>query len=199
MNKLKFLGLIIFIIFPVGLFAQVLPNPAPGIEAEIKKASEIKLRSVEIERMKRDAAKYNSNKSNVRTKAKFAEIKEDFEDIQKLQSSIVKIYTTGKTINYSKISKSSREMNKNALRLNENLFETESDKDLEKIKIINTEPINVRNLIIDLDNAIGKFVENPMFKNSKIVKSETSKNAQVELRKIISISDKLSVLAATKE
>jgi hypothetical protein len=197
MNKFKLFIIAIFALLPVKIFAQV--SPIPILEREIRENRSIKMRSTNLERVKRDANKIGSGDTNVKSKIKFAEIKDDFESIQKLQNEIIKAYTTGKKINYSRISKKSETMIKNALRLDVNLFGTNSGKSfvIKADKIKNQE--SVRTFIILLDRSIGKFVKSPIFKDTKIVDLKDSKNTQIELKKIIYLGQRLSILAGRKE
>jgi cell fate (sporulation/competence/biofilm development) regulator YlbF (YheA/YmcA/DUF963 family) len=167
------------------LLAQI--SPTPVINNEIRDGSSVRSRAIELERAKRDANKVII-KDSKELAAKFAEIKEEFEDIQKLQATIIKAYTTGKAIDYAKIANSAAEMHKKSLKLNENLFNPSPTKTEEKK---DQKPKSVRDLIVDLDNAIGKFIGSPLFSNNKIVDSKTSEKAQTDLQNIIELSEKL--------
>ena len=101
-------------------FSQVVPTPV--INNEIRDNTSIRSREIELERVKRDSRKPNLTADLNGRVIKFSEIKEDFESIQKLQNSIVEIYTTGKKIRYEEIGKLALEINKGAVRLNLNLF-----------------------------------------------------------------------------
>jgi hypothetical protein len=171
------------------IFAQI--SPTPVINNEIRDISSERRRAIELERAKRDANKVKI-KDSKEIAAKFAEIKEEFEDIQKLQALIIKTYKTGKTVDYAKISNYSLELSKKALKLNENLF-IPSPINSEEKKEKKHKP--VRDLIIELDQAIGSFVGSPLFSNNKIVDSKNSEKAQTDLQNIIELSQKLSQTA----
>lgn len=194
MKQTTFLTISLLLILSGWVNAQLPPPPTPVVEADLRDNT-IKMRSVELERIKREANKLNPVESTKEREIRFGEIKEDFENIQKLQDSIIKAYTTGKKINYSKISSSAMNMRKNALRLNENLFGAkphESSKNDNSKKIENK---NVRSLIIELDNLIGSFIKSPIFQNTKIVDSKISEEAQTELKNILNLSNMLSIEA----
>lgn len=176
------------------LAQNVPPPPAPIVESDLRD-NNIRMRSVELERIKREARKMRPRESTVAMEMRFAETKKHFEKIQKLQDSIVKAYTTGKTINYSKISKSALKITKNSLRLDENLFGAEPEKNGKDPETKTVERKSVRDLIIELDNSIGIFVKSPIFQNTKVVDSNISKEAQLELRKIMEVSIRLSIEA----
>lgn len=176
-------------------FAQGVPPPPTPVGESDLRDNTIKMRSIELERVKRNAAKMRPNESTKELEIKFAETKENFEKIQLLQDSIIKTYTTGEKINYSKISKLASDIRKRSVWLDENLFgampkETAENKDQER-----AEQKSVRDLIIDLDNAIGVFVKSAIFQDSKVVDSKISKAAQAELRSILNISNLLSIEA----
>jgi hypothetical protein len=87
-------------------------------------------------------------------------------------------------------------MSKKAARLERNLFEkradkTENDNDVERKQ--------VRDLIIELDGAIGNFTNGQIFKNIKLVDTENAQKSQDQLRKIIILSGKLSIEASTQK
>jgi hypothetical protein len=171
--------------------AQVSPNPV--INNEIKDNSSIRTRSIELEKVKRDAKKLRQPETSKETEIRFKEIKDDFEGIQKLQSSIVKTYTTGVKINYEKISELAFEMKKKAVRLDINFFNTIYTANSDK-KPKDKMPIakSVRDLIIELDKAIEVFVDNPIFKRATIVDSKLLEKSQKNLSEIIKLSEKLS-------
>ena len=100
MKKIIFFGITNLLFISSIVVAQI-PNPVA--DTEMRDGSSIRRRSIELERVKRDAVKLRPTEDSTERTIKFAEIKEDFENIQKLQSEIVKAYTTGKNINYEKI------------------------------------------------------------------------------------------------
>lgn len=189
MNKIKILGFLIIILVPVSVVAQV--SPIPVVENEIRNGTSTRMRSNELERLKRDAKKIGTNSSDIEKKIKFVEIREDFESIQKQQDKIIKAYTKGKKINYSKIAKYAQTLNKNAHRLKSNLFTLKNSSLTEDIGTetpLRFEQSDVRSLIIELDSSIGDFIFSPIFKDLKTVDLEASKIAQGNIEKIISLS-----------
>lgn len=167
----------------------------------------VKARSVELERTKRDASKPgdSATAANAEDKlaAKYDEIKTDYERIQLSQDVVVKTYQGSGKIDYAEIGKSALDINRSAARLSLNLFppseipggekeeKTENKKD-EKAKA----PKSVRDLIVDLDNAVGSFATNPMFQNLRTIDAATSAKAKIDLEKIIELSAALNVEAA---
>ncbi len=202
MDKIKFLGLIIVIVLPAAVIAQEV-SPIPEFEKQIRNGTSIRMRSVELERIKREANKVSrEDESGNERKIRFAAIKEDFESIQKLQDSIIKAYTRSKKINYSKIARSAQSISKNARRLDVNLFGSDDEvlpEENEFQKVQDFKPERVRDLIIDLDNALGKFVVSPIFKDLKTIDSKSSKTAQTDLKIIIDLSQSLFRSAEIKK
>ncbi len=47
---------------------------------------------------------------------------------------------------------------------------------------------SVRDLIVDLDNAISSFATSPMFRNLRMVDAAVSEKAKLDLEKIIKLS-----------
>lgn len=193
MKKISSFIFALFFAIPMGIAAQLPPPsiPVPVTEAEIRDDS-IKMRSSELERIKRDANKPHTNESSTEREIRFIKVKKDFENIQKLQDQIIKAYTTAKEIDYRQIGKSADEMRKNALRLHANLFgAAEKDKKAKEQEF--DAQINVRNLIIELDNDIAEFVGSSIFNSNKVIDSNDSAKAQTILEKIIRLSQSLVV------
>jgi hypothetical protein len=100
------------------------------------------------------------------------------------------------------------EINKSALRLNSNLFpapeaeKKKSEKQEVKKDAIENNPKptkSVRDLIVDLDNAIGSFANSPMFQNLRVVDPEVSAKTKLDLDKIIVLSNLLDAEARKME
>ena len=161
----------------------------------------IKMRSAELERIKREQIQEEAAKFAPVSKdivKKFPEIKEDFEGIQLAQSTIVKAYTIGKTIDYSLIEISANDINKKTKRLDANLFSPSTNiKENANNKVKKEEKAKtVKDLIVELDNAIGSFVSSKIFGNLKVIEPEVAIQTRTDLLKIQEISDKLAKEAA---
>lgn len=194
MKRSILLAVSLLVFLPLICFGQV-PVPAPVADREMRDSSSIRRRSLELERVKREADAPVLTEDG--RKINFAEVKKDFEKIQKLQSSIVRAYTTGKTIGYREISKYAAELNKCSLRLKVNLFpasvkRSEIQKETqEETKI----PNSVKQLIVDLDDQIGSFTVSPMFQNLRLIDPAVYEKAGLELNRIIRLSFALDQLA----
>lgn len=164
----------------------------------------VKNRSSDLERVTRDAKKQDPAKSleAVGATAKFEEIKEDFENLQRRQDEIVKAYTAGKQIDIEKIAQLSDLMNKNAVRLEANLFPVVDEKKGKKKsrdnKVEATSaalPQDLKSLIVEQDNGLASFVGNPMFVNPQAANGEDNAKAHADLKKLIRLSAALRVEA----
>lgn len=185
MKILLLIGMTNLLFLASVVVAQVVPTPV--INNEIRDNSSIRSREIELERVKRDFRKPKITAETNGRVIKFSEIKEDFEKIQKTQNSIVKIYTTGKEVYYEKIGKLSMEINESAIRLNSNLFETPKPiKRVEKPEAKNLK--SVKEVIIELDNYIEKFVKSSMFQNLRVIDTKVSEKTRFDLEKIIELS-----------
>lgn len=160
----------------------------------------IKMRSVELERVKRQSTTPESEKFapvNSKIEAKFPEIKEDFEGMQVAQAAIVTAYSTGKTIDYALIETNAEAVTAKAKRLDGNLFPEASTekKKSEPKKSEEEKPKTIRELIVELDNTIGSFVSSKIFANLKVIEPEVAVSTRTDLLKIRELSEKLAAEA----
>jgi hypothetical protein len=158
--------------------------------------NDIKMRSVEMERVKRDAAKTEASKFapvNSKIEVKFPEIKEDFEGMQIAQAAIIKAYSTGSAIDYATIASSADEIVKKAERLDANLFaEATTDQRKDETKPKEEKPKALRDLIVELDETIGSFVSSKIFVNLKAIEPEEAIRTRADLLKIQRLSERLA-------
>ena len=181
---------IINLLFLSSIIVAQVPNPVA--DNEMRDGSSIRRRSIELERVKRDAVKLRPTEDSTERTIKFAEVKEDFENIQKLESEIVKAYTTGKEINYEKIGQLAAEMTRKTVRLDANLFNSKTEKNVNDKAVEKAKPRSVKDLIIKLDKVVETFVNSPIFKNIKVVDPQNSEKSRIDLEKIFQLSDALS-------
>lgn len=161
----------------------------------------IKERSIDLERTKRDAAKPDREKEAPppADAAKFEQIKEDFENIQRLQDEILKTYTTGKQIEAKKIAANAEEIKKRAIRLEANLFpiyentkNAKKSKEAQEIEIgLPPLPQGLKSLIVEQDNTLARFISNPMFAKPAIANVNDQATARSDLQKLIRLSAEL--------
>ena len=194
MKKFMFLA-VLMTASAVCLFGQIAPV-TPADNANIYD-NNIKMRSVEMERVKREETKAEAARFapvNSKIEAKFPEIKEDFEGIQVSESAIIAAYTTGKTIDYSVIESAADSINKKAKRLDANLFPAATTQTLKEDakKEKKEQPPTIKDLIVELDNAIGSFTSSKIFTNLKVITPEESIKTRADLLKIKELSEKLS-------
>ncbi len=185
------------------VYAQLAP---PGAGDTSLGDNNIKTRSIELERTKRDSRKNGKSTASQaaaqaedRLTRKYDEIKIDYEQIQKSQDAIIKTYQGKGKIDFAQIGKSALEINQSAVRLHSNLFPappTENALVKETETAEETKPTkNVRDLIVELDNRIGSFAASPMFQNLRTVDAQVSEKAQLDLEKIIELSALLDAAA----
>ena len=187
------------IAFVLGSFGNVLAQNVPGVpNGSIANNSRddydngTRIRSMEMERIKKE--NYRSAaaaKSAENRKINYSQIKKDFELVQKLQNAIIQTYVTGKQINYRRIGELAVKLNECADRLDKNLL-LSTEKPLEKSDKKNFNSKDVKDIIVILDNLIGKFVVNPIFKNLHIFEATDAEKAEFNLHSIIDLSNLLA-------
>jgi hypothetical protein len=200
MNVLvKFLFVILFVLGSFGNgFAQSVPgvpNGSVGKNSRDEYDNGTRLRSIELERIKSEslrAAAADNRRIN------FAQIKEDFELLQKLQNEIIKTYVTGKQINYGRISELSSKLNDCAERLDKNLL-LSTEKTVKKPNEKDSDAEEVKGIIVVLDQSIGKFVTSPVFQNLGVIEPDDAEKAEIELQNIIRLSNFLARKADLKK
>src|SRR5258708_551980 len=202
--------LLIFMIFSAlvssNLHAQLTPAgagaPAGAGDKNLGDDS-IKMRSIEMNRIKREAQSAEAATFapiNKDIAAKFPQIKEDFEGIQISEAAIITAYTTGKTIDYGLIESSADGIYKKAKRLDSNLFAAAVDKKVDpssddKPKQKPEKTKGIRDLIIELDSTIGSFVSSKIFGNIRVIEPDVAIKTRTDLLRILDLSEKLSLEA----
>lgn len=202
--------LLVFIVLAASVFSGVFGQAAPAGAGTPPGGGDrnladdgIKARSVEIERAKQEMKRAEAAQFapiNKQISAKFPEIKEDFEGIQISQTAIVKAYTTGKTIDYALIESSAEAITKMAKRLDSNLFAVSAEKKIqpasdEKTKDNAEKQTSLADLIVELDNAVGRFVSSKLFANIKVIEPDVAKSTRTDLNSILHLSEKLAIEA----
>ncbi len=119
----------------------------------------------------------------------WAQIKEDFEQMQMVSNNMRRSVTTTAdgVLDYKFISSATSEIKKRASRLKSNLS-LPLDEQLQPSKI---DGLQMRTLLSALDGLIIRFVKNPIFKTAGVVDAEQSVKARRDLERIIEISDKI--------
>jgi hypothetical protein len=194
MNKRLFLAIVVAIIATLSTPAAAQDHgpPAGGSDKNLRdSASDLKGRSIEIDRIGRDAKKpdsrKNADKPENRPAPNFLQIKEDFEQVQLITSDVLQPSLSSAKPDYQRISESAGEIEKRAIRLKSNLFPPKSTKQ-SKEKEPATEDQELKSLLTLLDNSIGNFTQSPMFQNSKVVNPEDHTKAEQELDAVIKVS-----------
>lgn len=189
-------------IFSTAIFSSIFGQQAapPGAGDKDLNDKNIKTRSIDLERVDRNAAKTNNPAANSNVSAedklaaRYAEIKTDFEQIQLSQDAIIKAYQGSGSIDYAQISKSASEINKSSQRLDSNLFPEKINEkpDDEKEKKTGKKELKpsktVRDLIVELDNVVGSFAASSMFQNLRLVNPKVAVKTRLDLKKITVLS-----------
>lgn len=182
-----------------GLVAQV-PGPPGGMPtgSPRDKAIEDKLRSDEIERVKRDAEKPTANRPD----PEFPRIKEDFEQIQLVNADVLQAQPRAAAPDYARLAEAAADVKKRAERLKASLFppgtdKQSKDKDKEQEKDADGSQ-DLSALLTELDNAITGFVSNPMFQNLRVVEPDSTAKARRDLTRVIKLSAKIKQAADNK-
>ena len=168
------------------------PDGSAGKNSRDEYDNGTRLRSIALERIKRDSYRSAAAKSAENRRINYSQIKKDFETMQKLQSGIIKTYITGKEINYKAIGELALKLNESAKRLDGNL-QLFAEKPLKKSNKKISDSENVSDLIVALDKSIGTFVSSKIFQNLNVIETEDSEKAGLELQNIIRLSDFLAV------
>jgi hypothetical protein len=198
MNRLILLApVVLTFAFCVSVRGQASPAP-PGAGDRNAGDRNIKDRSIELERIDREMHK-SDKPSETTAKVNFAQIKEDFEQIQVVfDKGIVNTYQTSNPMNYAKIADSATELKDRATRLRSNLFPDRPKKSKEKKDEVEYVPVSgapadvIKNLIVNLNSSLSTFVASPIFQNAKVVDPKESEKARLNLETIIAQSAQLS-------
>ncbi len=197
MNKRLFLVAVIVTVLTLfsSAVAQEHGPPPGGSDKTIRDVvSDVKGRSIEMERVRRNSDKREDPPAT----SNFPQIKEDFERIQIVNSDVLQANPTGGPLAYERISEGAAEINKRATRLKSNLF-AEPAKQSKKSEPKEPEPggqdQELKALLTLLDNSITSFSQSPIFQNTKVVNPEDSTNAQKELEQVIKLSARITLEA----
>jgi TolA-binding protein len=177
----------------IGLFlasafaAQAQISPTPVVNEEIRDPNSVRMRAVQLERIKRGGGKDDPSRPLAGEEKELRQLREDFEEIQKIQDEIVRVYRTSKKIDFGRIEALADEISHRAIRLEATLFGVAPEK--KKKPAETTRP--VRDLIILLDEAIGKFVTSPIFSDPRLVDPLSSEKSRLELERVAALSAEL--------
>ncbi len=156
------------------------------------RATEDRLRSDELERVKRNAELVEDRD----TARRFPSIKEDFEQIQLINNDVLQARAAAAP-DYRQIAAAADEIKQRAGRLKGNLFATAAErhapaKGPNEPQEHATKTQDLRSLLAALDKVIHSFVSNPMFTNLKVLDVERSAEAKRDLEQIIRLSARLN-------
>lgn len=167
-------------------------GPPGGVRSNNPKDKllEDKLRTTEIERVRRAATKHEGRPAD----HKFPAIKEDFERMQ-LVNNVLQEGASGR-VDYGRVAEGAAEIRRRAARLDASLFPPAADKQPASQNPSAAERGgDLQSLLAQLDGAIRAFVSNPMFGNTKVVNAPDSSEARRDLERIIRLSGKVKQVA----
>ena len=188
---IKKLLLVIFLFTVCATATPAQKTPEQSILNAQDQFFDIKKRSIELERVKRDSEKRPVNKDN---HSKFPEIKKDFEAIQKINLELFRLTSSKIPLDHSAVAKLASEINQRSLRLRANLFEPESgQKETEEKQQSALASKSLETLLSALDESIGSFVHSSIFQNLKLVDTADSLKAQKDLETVINLSQAIKL------
>ena len=190
MNHILLFALIISLSAVLRATAQLPAHPVPMVEVDVRENS-IRMRSAELERLKQESEKPRVDRSGIEGEIKFARIKAAYEGIQKARDSVVRAFKTGKVTDYSKIRVGAKTIVSRASQLNTDLFGAIPENSGTVSLSQPVEQRSIKTLIIELDDAIARFVSNEIFQNTRVVERRVSEDAQNNLQQIMKLSDAL--------
>jgi len=197
---------IVFALFLTSALAAQTPGPPPGAVPaggadKNLQIDDSKMRSMELERIKRDAQKPDQKTKTTQQPPapNFEQVKQDFESIQRLQDDIVTAYSKSTVIDFKRISDDAFQMNQSASRLETNLFppeEKKGDKKKDSKKAADpaaqspdaAQPQDIKSLIVEQDSTISTFVSSPMFTNPKVIDQQANAKSHADLQRLMKLS-----------
>jgi hypothetical protein len=165
---------------------QRLPGTAPTGSPR-DRTIEDKIRSDEIERVKRDSEKPDARTPDTR----FPQIKEDFERIQIINTDILQAHAPDAAPDYKRIAAAASEIRKRAARLKSEMFPVEEERQATDKGKETEEQRELKSLLSALDDAIASFVHNPLFTNLQVVDAHHSTVARRDLERVIKLSARI--------
>lgn len=188
MNIKSCAALVAFVFFAAPSSPAQLPGVPPTPSGNPRdKMTEDRIRSAEIERVRREALKPEKETEPPR----FPEIKDDFEKIQLIVADLSRPEAAAGVPDYGRVAGAVEEVGKRAERLRSNLFPPKHDRRPAKKAGKKPEPGDWKELLAALDSAVTSFVHNPTFTNLKVVDAEDSARARSDLDRVIRLSDLL--------
>ncbi len=196
MKRTFLLTLVALVALAAGVSAQTIED---SVLRAKDRSSDIKNRSNELERMRREA---DTPDKPISHEVKFPEIKDDFERIQIVNGEVLQPTATQSKPDLPAVCQAASEIKKRAIRLHSNLFAPDTKKKPKK-KSNNAggsvQPFDLKAEAKELDTAIATFVKSSMFQNIQVVNSEDSQRAQKELENIIKLSAAIEGQTANRE
>jgi len=160
------------------------PRPVgPTVNQRDMYLREMSLKSLELSK---------PDKKEGASSAAIKQVQEDFLGIQQINAEVIHAYAAGEPPNYKHISEAMAEINKRAARLNMNLLLPTGQAEVTPSNGGEAGKKTGRSPLLDLNDLINSFVNNPIFKNADTVDATTGAKAKHDLESIIDLSDRIS-------
>lgn len=180
-------------VLPASVAAQSRPNPparpnlGPTSDAvRDMRERDMNIRRLEIERERTEKPTFEASKETTK------QVNEDFARIQSINAEVMRDYAAGAAPDYKHISEVMAEINKRAMRLDTNLLLPSNDGDGNDRASQVTSDKRARSPLLDLNDLIRDFVNNPIFKRLNTIDAELGRQAKRDLQSIIDLSDRIS-------
>ncbi|HEX8141140.1 MAG TPA: hypothetical protein VF553_00990 [Pyrinomonadaceae bacterium] len=123
----------------------------------------------------------------------YQQIKDDFEQLQRVNYHLAGTVIAGQAIDYAQIRKDAAEVKKRASRLKNNLVlpEFEKDEKLQKSLDQLAASEELKPAIDALDAIVNRFVWNPVFQQPNVLDVENSVKARRDLEAILKLSEQI--------
>jgi hypothetical protein len=169
-------------------------GPNPG-QAERERQRDMIIRDQleqERELMLRMTEKLRETAPRREPRMPFAQIREDYVSLQKVNNNLVQAVVTSDTIDLKLVAHSVAEIKRCADRLKLNLALPELEPGAARSKIVvGPEARHLRPALAALDIMILRMVRNPLFKNPKLVDARQAPQVRRDLEAIIELSAEL--------
>jgi len=177
----------VILLLAISGIAQTKTPPAPpgGVSASDRlrdpTGADMRTRSAEIDMEKGAAADREK---------RMAQITDDFQHLQALNSELMSFAASDQTLDYTRLTATTEEIHKRAVRLNSNLSLPKA-KDKHQKSQLEPDKGQMKESLQALNDMIGSFVTNPIFKKDAGVDPQLTAKAKHDLEGIIELSGKI--------
>jgi hypothetical protein len=127
------------------------------------------------------------------TRPAYADVAQDFEQIQLVNYSLAGATAEGTPLDYELIKKDASEVRKRASRLKANLLLPEVKDEQARFKVLEAQtPESMRTAVASLNALVKSFAWNPVFRQTNVIDLEQSSKAARDLAGIINLSERIN-------